>query len=231
MNGVIDLNVDVGEGFPWDSDLLALATSANVCCGVHAGSLQTTHATINECTRLGLRFGLHPGYNDRDSMGRAKRELADSTTQMGTLITLKTQCDLVVHAHPNAAYLKPHGAFYNQSAEDDVAADLLADILEHVRLPLMGLAYSLHQKAARRAEVPFISEGFIDRRVDDHGFLLPRELPNAMIADINHSVENALCLAPKVDSLCIHGDREGCVEMLAAVKSALTAAGFEVRAS
>ena len=168
MNGVIDLNVDVGEGFPWDSDLLALATSANVCCGVHAGSLQTTHATINECTRLGLRFGLHPGYNDRDSMGRAKRELADSTTQMGTLITLKTQCDLVVHAHPNAAYLKPHGAFYNQSAEDDVAADLLADILEHVRLPLMGLAYSLHQKAARRAEVPFIREGFIDRRVDDH---------------------------------------------------------------
>ncbi len=33
----IDLNADLGEGFPNDRVLLGLVTSASICCGAHAG--------------------------------------------------------------------------------------------------------------------------------------------------------------------------------------------------
>ena len=34
----IDLNADLGEGAGHDAELLQLVTSANICCGFHAGS-------------------------------------------------------------------------------------------------------------------------------------------------------------------------------------------------
>ncbi|NBU76995.1 MAG: LamB/YcsF family protein, partial [Planctomycetes bacterium] len=33
----IDLNADLGEGDGHDCELLDLVSSANICCGVHAG--------------------------------------------------------------------------------------------------------------------------------------------------------------------------------------------------
>ena len=35
---LLDLNADLGEGAGFDADLMRLVTSANVCCGAHAGS-------------------------------------------------------------------------------------------------------------------------------------------------------------------------------------------------
>ena len=35
----IDLNADLGEGFPNDRALLELVSSASICCGAHAGAL------------------------------------------------------------------------------------------------------------------------------------------------------------------------------------------------
>ncbi len=45
----IDLNVDIGEGFAYDRDLLSFASSANVCCGVHAGSEDLSRETVALC--------------------------------------------------------------------------------------------------------------------------------------------------------------------------------------
>ena len=71
----IDLNVDIGEGFPHDRELLAFASSANVCCGTHAGSRELTIETVELCREHGLRVGAHPGYPDRASMGRQSIEV------------------------------------------------------------------------------------------------------------------------------------------------------------
>ena len=47
-SGAIDLNADLGEGFPNDRALLALVTSASVCCGVHAGDRDTIRKTLSD---------------------------------------------------------------------------------------------------------------------------------------------------------------------------------------
>src|SRR5439155_3575394 len=70
----IDLNSDLGEGCGLDADLMPLVTSANICCGFHAGDASTTHAALKQAAKHGVQVGAHPGYADREQFGR--RELA-----------------------------------------------------------------------------------------------------------------------------------------------------------
>lgn len=232
----VDLNVDIGEGSPYDEDLLLFATSANVCCGAHAGSRELTGRTVDLCRSRGVRVGMHPGYPDRASIGRLPM---DATDAMPSILDQ-------VRAFPSgAAYLKPHGALYNLSAEVTViaaepdlghaslpeqAARLVLMALQERKLPLMGLRGTGHARIADAAGVPLIAEGFADRTTLPDGRLLPRSEPGAVLDDPEQVVRQALLLAHKVDSICIHGDTPGCVEMAERIVGALRLDGFEVRA-
>lgn len=48
----IDLNCDIGEGFPYDEALMPYMSSANISCGEHAGSAETIHHTISLCKKI-----------------------------------------------------------------------------------------------------------------------------------------------------------------------------------
>src|SRR5437867_58354 len=61
----LNLNSDIGEGAGEDEAILACIDSANVACGVHAGSASITIATARRCVELGVELGAHPGYDDR----------------------------------------------------------------------------------------------------------------------------------------------------------------------
>ena len=50
---MINLNSDLAEGAGHDEEILARIDSANVCCGVHAGSLSETKAAILGVPRTG----------------------------------------------------------------------------------------------------------------------------------------------------------------------------------
>src|SRR5207302_862335 len=69
-------NADIGEGAGEDEAVLACIDSANVACGVHAGSPSLTIATARRCKALGIQVGAHPGYDDRAGFGRIERSLA-----------------------------------------------------------------------------------------------------------------------------------------------------------
>ena len=103
----VDINVDIGEGFPFDEDLLDFATSANVCCGEHAGSWELTKETIFLCERKGVRIGMHPGFPDRESMGRISPQL-DEVAQYANSVF--EQVIRFREYTTTAQYLKPHGA-------------------------------------------------------------------------------------------------------------------------
>ena len=52
----IDLNADLGEGMPWDFELLAWISSANISCGA-AGDPVAIAATLAEADRRGVVVG------------------------------------------------------------------------------------------------------------------------------------------------------------------------------
>lgn len=214
----IDLNADLAEGFPFDDELLQIVTTANISLGAHAGSPELALATADKCRALGVRVCLHPGYPDRAGMGRASWPEPDAAVQE----SLASQLSLM----PGDC-VKPHGAFYHDSASRPEFADLLAELLHS---PLIGFPIGMHEQAALRAGQPFWKEGFVDRAYLDDGSLAPRSRPGAVLSRLEDICAQALRLAPRVDTLCLHGDTPGCVEIARAVRSALKAAGWEVSA-
>src|SRR5438067_13703658 len=72
----IDLNADVGEGSPMDTRLMVYMSSISVACGAHAGDAATMRRILNAGMQSGLGLGAHPGYADRDNMGRKSLKLS-----------------------------------------------------------------------------------------------------------------------------------------------------------
>ena len=223
----IDLNVDISEGFPYDRELLKFATSANVCCGAHAGSAELSHETAILCQAMGVRIGAHPGYPDRENFGRlswSDHEAMESGALFHSLVEQVNSLGTPV------AYIKPHGALYNDSCTAGPAATLVASLISRFHAPLMGLPGTFHERIAEAAGFGFVREGFADRRTLADGRLAPRSEPGAVITDPDEACRQAVSLAGHVDSVCLHGDGERAVELARAVRSALEQAGYEVRA-
>ena len=227
----IDLNADLGEGMASDAGLLALVSSANVSCGAHAGEPAGIAATLAEAARRGVVVGAHPSWPDRAGFGRVER--VASRLEVERLIREQVAV-LRAIAGPigvSVAYLKPHGALYNQAMRDD--AEIVAGLLaaaEGLGLPLMGQPGMPIEGLARQAGVVYLREGFPDRGYRDDGRLVPRGQPGALIEGVDGVVRQALALLGRgVDSLCLHGDSDDAVARAVAIRQALGREGVEVR--
>jgi len=248
----IDLNVDIGEGFPFDRELLSFASSANVCCGVHAGSEELSRETVALCKAQRVRIGVHPGYPDRESMGRASMEMGQER------VYLKSVFDQLMRfkAYGEPAYLKPHGAFYNDTGvllpknwrtsvkrippptsayeasgmflSQYPGVQSLILLLRMYGLPLMGLEATAHKEIAQRAGQEFLREGFGDRRYTPDGTLAPRAHAGSVLHEPSVIQEQVIRLAPNVDSICLHGDTPQCLQFAELVFKTLVDSGYGV---
>ncbi|MBI1757313.1 MAG: LamB/YcsF family protein [Fimbriimonas ginsengisoli] len=230
----IDLNVDVGEGFGSDEALLDLATSANVCCGQHAGSWELTLRTIEHCNRKGVRIGVHPGFPDRDSMGRGEVPLPQADGWFGEL---RAQVDrFVKEQHP--AYIKPHGAWYSMLAWPENfraalvgrAGATLASLCFTLEIPVMLFAGAPSTLTFRKIGCSVIDEGFADRGYTPDGQLVPRGQAGDLLDDPAQVMRQVLELAPQVESICVHSDSPNSLQLAELVLRTLRDAGFEVGA-
>lgn len=218
----IDLNVDIGEGFPFDADLLRFATSANICGGEHAGSWELTVSTIELCRRKRVRIGMHPGFPDRESMGRATPPEWSAPYSASLL----AQAKRFLEACPTTAYIKPHGAWYNLISDPrELFVVELVEILELYPIKAMLLPTAA---IAQRMPDRIIREGFADRAYLPDGRLVPRSSASAILEDPQEVKAQALRLAKEVDSICLHGDTPGCLEFAEMIYAALVDDGFAV---
>jgi len=246
----IDLNCDMGE-FPeaiadgTQEDLMQSITSANVACGGHAGDAQTMRATIEQALRHTVSIGAHPGYPDRQNFGRlelkmAPAEVADSVfEQLTALARVAHACDA------NIAHVKPHGALYNQAVHDRQLARAIAEGVARWRrdVVMVGLAGSAMLDAFREAGFAVAAEAFADRRYEPDGTLRSRKHADALIRDPAEAGKQALQMVEcgsvmsstgsevhvDAQTICIHGDTPGAVQIAAAVAETLRNAGVRVR--
>lgn len=221
---MIDLNADLAEGCGQDDALLEIISSANICCGLHAGSASQMLHTLTIAKQRQVRIGAHPSFDDRANFGRKNMQLADDEVraimayQLGATQAL---CDLV---GVTLAYVKPHGALYNQAATDAHLADLVVESIKafNPNLAVMGLSGGELIKAAQRQGLTTISEVFADRRYQDDGTLVPRSQANAVIDNDDEAIAQVInmvttgtvksvnnqTVSVQADSICLHGDGE-----------------------
>ena len=219
----MNLNADIGEGAGEDEAILACVDSANIGCGVHAGSASITIATAWRCRELGIQVGAHPGYDDRSGFGRIERSM--SASEIEALIAFQVGS---LAAVAPVAYIKPHGALYHRCQRDAEVADALARVAKTHGVGLMGQPGFEIVGAAHRAGVPAYREGFADRLMLPDGSLASRSQAGAVL-DPSLAARQAVSLARSggFDTICVHGDTKGAGHVAAAVRKALREAGIE----
>ena len=248
----MDLNADLGESFGrWtlgsDALLVGHITSANLACGFHAGDFRVMEATVALCRRAGVAVGAQPGYPDLLGFGR--RPMPFEPDEVESLVRYQIGA-LEAFCRANGLemqHVKPHGALYNQAAADPALATAVARATARFSrdLLLYGLASSGPMaSAAADAGLRFVPEAFADRRYLAEGSLQPRSEPASVLTDPGAAAAQALAIAAGegveasdgtrveivAESICCHGDTPGAVEIAAAVRRALDAAGVTVAA-
>lgn len=223
---VINICSDVAEGAGHDEEILPLIDSANVCCGIHAGSLTETIRVARRCYEMGVEVGAHPGYDDRANYGRD--ETGISAAAIEDLV--RFQVGALAAVVP-LGYIKAHGALYHRCQADPEAAEALVRAAAAFGLGLVGQPGFPIVSLARAAGLPAYREGFADRAYLADGRLAPRSQPGAVL-ELDAAVDQALRLARsgEYDTICFHGDSPASNQVAAAIRAALEGSGITTRA-
>jgi UPF0271 protein len=248
---MIDINSDMGESFGAytmgdDEALLGYVTSANIACGFHGGDPRTIDATVAHAAAREITIGAHVSYPDLVGFGRrpmrvsADELITDVLYQIGAL-------EAFCRRHGTAVrYVKAHGALYNDLADNEDLAAAFADALLAYGggLAALVLAGSPAVEVLGKKGIRVIREGFADRGYTPAARLVSRRQAGAVITDpavvagrgwriaTGAGIESAdgSPLVLEVDSLCVHGDTPGAVELARALRDGLAAHSVPVAA-
>ena len=245
--GQIDFNADIGESFAGyelglDSEIVKYITSANIATGFHAGDPDWMARTVALAVENDVGIGAHPAYPDLAGFGRRNMDLTPAevhnavTYQVGALAAFAPDRKL--------QHVKPHGALYNTAVRDAAVAEAIVLAVQAFDPDLIHvvLAGSQWESIAKKHGVRVARECYADRAVTPKGSLVPRSQPGAVVHDPETVVERSLKLATEgkviaidgteidfsADSICLHGDTAGAVELAGAVRGSLEAGGVAI---
>jgi UPF0271 protein len=251
LNGpMMDLNADLGESFGhWelgdDAAMLEVVTSANIACGFHAGDPSTLLRACRDAVSRAVVIGAQVGYRDLPGFGRRFIDIDPDELYAEVLYQIGALDGLARVAGGGVAYVKPHGALYNAVVHhQEQAAAVVAAVKDHPGdLSLLGLPGSVLLARAGQAGVRVVREAFADRGYNPDGTLVSRRLRGALLGR-DAALKQALCIASsgtvvaidgsvlqiEAESICVHGDSPGAVELASAIRQRIQAAGIELRA-
>lgn len=249
MRKIVDLNCDMGEGFGhWsygdapDEALMAVISSANVATGFHAGDPNSMNRVAALAKAHGVGLGAHPAYNDLQGFGRRKIDAADDELVNDILYQIGALREFGRRHEVPLQHVKPHGALYMEAARNEDLSRHLVETL-HATSPelilfCMGAAVTF--EVAKRHSHPVVREFYSDRDYGDDGMIIFTRKGAAM--DPTAIAQKCLraCQEGKVktesgkdidvafESICVHSDTPGAVEILKEIRKALTENGIAI---
>ena len=247
----IDLNADLAEGFGvWalgdDEAMLDIVTSANLACGFHAGNPVGLAAACRAAQTRGVRIGAQVGYFDLAGFGRRRIDVEPAELTADVIYQIGAMQALARAAGTALGYVKPNGALYNTIVTDRAQARAVAEAVRDTDrgLPVLGPAGSVFFDEAGRLGLRTVAEAFADRAYQPDGQLVPRREAGAVLYDPDEIAERVLTMVQNgtviaqdgtvidvhVESVCVHGDSPGAVQIASAVRDRLVAAGVELAA-
>ena len=247
----IDLNCDMGESFgAWklgnDTALMEHVTSVNIACGFHAGDATTIRETVETSFKKNVAVGAHPSYPDLQGFGRRNMSLSTEDVYDIVLYQVAALKGICEASGGKLHHVKPHGALYNQAAKIRELAGAIAAAVRAIDSGLIfyGGSGSLLISEAEALGLRTASEVFADRTYQADGSLTPRTLPNALIREQSHAVDQAVQMVTsgtvtagsgevlniKAETICIHGDGEHALEFAIALRSAFRDNNIDVSA-
>ncbi|WP_058909809.1 LamB/YcsF family protein [Entomohabitans teleogrylli] len=246
----IDLNSDLGESYgQWkmgdDAAILRVVSSANVACGFHAGSPDGILETLRAAAACGVTVGAHVSYPDLVGFGRRNMDVASEELIADVIYQIGALQGLAKAAGTPVRYVKPHGALYNTIAANERQALAVIDAIKAVapELPLVALAGAPIIALAHSRGLNTIAEAFADRAYHADGTLVSRREAGAVLHDPQQVAQRMLQLVTEggvasvegtftaiaADSICVHGDSPGAIDMARQVRQILESHGIAIR--
>ncbi|MCI3208731.1 MULTISPECIES: 5-oxoprolinase subunit PxpA [Pandoraea] len=246
----IDLNSDMGEGYGAyrmgdDEAILDIVSSANVACGMHAGDPEIMARTFGMAKARGVAVGAHPGFPDLWGFGRRIIPFTPGEIERLVAYQIGAAQALSAYAGHPITYVKAHGAMGNLTQTEHDIATAIARAIKAVdpELVCVTFAGALMQTVASEMGLRVKCEVFADRAYDEAGHLVHRKLPGAVLHDTTFAAERMLrmvkagaietvsgnLLPVQIDTICVHSDTPGAIEMAAKVRQVLESNGVAIR--
>ena len=222
----VDLNADLGERESVTGEDLAVldsVSSVSIACGFHAGSPEVMRGTALACFERGVVVGAHVSYRDRKGFGRRSIDLDPDVLFEDVVEQYETLDGALGPLGIPIAYVKPHGALYNDMVKRPQYASAVIRAMHSVGSGLLvAQDLGLIRVLAGELGVRLAAEGFPDRGYLADGRLAPRRSPGGVVDDPDEAASRAVSLATlrrvkaldgtpidvAVDTLCVHGDAE-----------------------
>jgi 5-oxoprolinase (ATP-hydrolysing) subunit A len=245
----IDINADLGEGFgPYtiadDAALMPLITSANVACGYHAGDPVIMDRTVRLAREHAVDLGAHVSYPDRMGFGRRVMPMDSNELEKHVLFQLGALHAIAKAAGHRITHVNPHGALGNQASADAAIAKTLvkATYAFDPDVRFLVLPGSSLEQAASAVGMKCHRLFLADRAYTPDRQLAPRSLPGAVIKDKGLVMTRILRLLRErtvetidgqavdmdVQSILVHSDTPGAVDMAREIRRALLEQGAEI---
>ena len=217
-------------------------TSANIACGFHAGDPMWMQRTVALAEKAGVAIGAHPGLPDLIGFGR--REMKITPEEAKNYVKYQVGALQAFTATKRLQHVKPHGALYNMGVADKAIARAIAEAVGEVddKMILVGLSGSAWIEAGEEVGLKVAREVFADRALNPDGTLVSRSQPGSVIEDTEQVIAASLKMVLeqkataidgreipiKADTICLHGDTPGAVELARKLRERMEEAGIQV---
>ena len=234
----ITINCDMGEafgiyGFGDDEACMPFITHANIACGFHASDPVVMWKTVRAAKKHGINVGSHPGLPDREGFGR--REMKMSREEVTALVLYQTGAlRAFLDAEDMAlSHIKPHGALFGMAQREEAIADGIAEAALRLKLPVIAYSDCAMSEVFTRRCVPFTCEFYADLDYDDQGRqvitkthvpVAPEEAAAKVMRAVAEGITRSLNgkdVKVVAESICVHSDTPGALEVARAVHAAL----------
>jgi UPF0271 protein len=217
-------------------------TSANIACGFHAGDPMWMQRTVALAEKAGVAIGAHPGLPDLIGFGR--REMKITPEEAKNYVKYQVGALQAFTSAKRLQHVKPHGALYNMGVVDKAIARAVAEAVAEVDrgMILVGLSGSVWIEAGEEVGVKVAREVFADRALNPDGTLASRSQPGSVIEDTEKVIAASLKMVLErkataidgreipieADTICLHGDTPGSVELARKLRERMEEAGIQV---
>lgn len=238
----VDLNCDMGESFGHyklglDEEVIKLISSANVGCGFHGGDPHVMRRTVALAKEHGVAVGAHPGLPDLLGFGRREMNVTPEEMKDYCIYQIGALKAFVEVAGMRLQHVKMHGALDAMARMDEELTKAMCEATREISPNLVWLAHSGIRtgEIARNMGLKVIQEVYADRAYSTDKTLVSRKLPGAVLKDsqmigarITQLLETGTVktidgkdLELEFDSICVHGDTPGALEMIRTIRGIL----------
>lgn len=240
----VDLNADMGESYGMyklgnDEEFMKYITSANVACGFHAGDYSVMKHTVQLAKTFNVQVGAHPGLPDLQGFGRREMKLSPDEVydlvvyQVGALKGFTEAAGLKMH------HVKPHGSLYGMAHRMEAVASAICQAVKDIDadLYLYVTKKGVIAPMAQSMGIKTVHELYSDLGYDADGNLVITRAHDAhepdqvalrvkrMVMDKKVNAIDGQEIVIEGNSVCVHCDTPGAVEIVKAVRTALEDAG------